>query len=101
MSSAASNRTTISGGVDPHSIGVRINGSSLSAPNALYVNDGKFGGADSIVGGAIAIETLMEIVRAKEILVSSQGVREGIALRLLKNGSSTEYAMFVSALDLV
>ena len=40
--------------------------------------------ADSIVGGAIAIETLMEIVRAKEILVSSQGVREGIALRLLK-----------------
>jgi exopolyphosphatase/guanosine-5'-triphosphate,3'-diphosphate pyrophosphatase len=40
--------------------------------------------ADSIVGGAIAIETLMEIARAKEILVSSQGVREGIALRLLK-----------------
>jgi exopolyphosphatase / guanosine-5'-triphosphate,3'-diphosphate pyrophosphatase len=40
--------------------------------------------ADSIVGGAVAIETLMEFVRAREILVSSQGVREGIALRLLK-----------------
>jgi exopolyphosphatase/guanosine-5'-triphosphate,3'-diphosphate pyrophosphatase len=40
--------------------------------------------ADSIVGGAIAIEALMEVVRGKEILVSSQGVREGIALRLLK-----------------
>jgi exopolyphosphatase/guanosine-5'-triphosphate,3'-diphosphate pyrophosphatase len=40
--------------------------------------------ADSIVGGAIAIETLMEYVRAREILVSGQGVREGIALDLLK-----------------
>jgi exopolyphosphatase/guanosine-5'-triphosphate,3'-diphosphate pyrophosphatase len=40
--------------------------------------------ADSIVGGALAIQTLAEFVRAKEILVSSQGVREGIALGLLK-----------------
>ena len=40
--------------------------------------------ADSIVGGAIAIETFMEFVGASEILVSGQGVREGIALRLLK-----------------
>lgn len=39
--------------------------------------------ADSIVGGAVAIETLMEYVRAREILVSGQGVREGIALDLL------------------
>jgi exopolyphosphatase/guanosine-5'-triphosphate,3'-diphosphate pyrophosphatase len=40
--------------------------------------------ADSIVGGAIAIQTLAEFVRAKQILVSGQGVREGIALKLLK-----------------
>jgi exopolyphosphatase/guanosine-5'-triphosphate,3'-diphosphate pyrophosphatase len=40
--------------------------------------------ADSIVGGAVAIRTLAEFVRAKHILVSAQGVREGIALGLLK-----------------
>jgi exopolyphosphatase/guanosine-5'-triphosphate,3'-diphosphate pyrophosphatase len=40
--------------------------------------------ADSIVGGGIAIETFMEFVRADEILVSGQGVREGIALSLLR-----------------
>ena len=40
--------------------------------------------ADSIIGGAVAIQTLAEFVRARHILVSSQGVREGIALRLLK-----------------
>ena len=40
--------------------------------------------ADSIVGGAIAILTLAEFVRAKELLVSGQGVREGIALKLLR-----------------
>jgi exopolyphosphatase/guanosine-5'-triphosphate,3'-diphosphate pyrophosphatase len=39
--------------------------------------------ADSIVGGAVAIHTLAEFVRAKDILVSGQGVREGLALRLL------------------
>jgi exopolyphosphatase / guanosine-5'-triphosphate,3'-diphosphate pyrophosphatase len=40
--------------------------------------------ADSIVGGAVAIQTLAEFVRAKRILVSGHGVREGIALGLLK-----------------
>jgi exopolyphosphatase/guanosine-5'-triphosphate,3'-diphosphate pyrophosphatase len=40
--------------------------------------------ADSIVGGAVAIHTLAESVRAKHILVSGQGVREGIVLGLLK-----------------
>jgi exopolyphosphatase / guanosine-5'-triphosphate,3'-diphosphate pyrophosphatase len=40
--------------------------------------------ADSIVGGAVAIHALAEFVRAKHILVSGQGVREGIALGLLK-----------------
>ena len=40
--------------------------------------------ADSIVGGAVAIQTLAEFVRAKHILVSGQGVREGIVLGLLE-----------------
>jgi len=40
--------------------------------------------ADSIVGGAVAIQTLAEFVRAQRILVSGQGVREGVALQLLK-----------------
>ena len=40
--------------------------------------------ADSIVGGALAIQTLAEFVGARRILVSGQGVREGIALACLK-----------------
>ncbi len=40
--------------------------------------------ADSIVGGAVAIQALAEFVHAKHILVSGQGVREGIALKLLR-----------------
>jgi exopolyphosphatase / guanosine-5'-triphosphate,3'-diphosphate pyrophosphatase len=40
--------------------------------------------ADSIVGGAVAIQALAEFVGARQILVSGQGVREGIALGLLK-----------------
>lgn len=42
------------------------------------------GRADSIVGGAVAIHTLAEFVGAKRILVSGQGVREGVALGLLR-----------------
>ncbi|MET0553585.1 MAG: Ppx/GppA phosphatase family protein [Vicinamibacteria bacterium] len=38
---------------------------------------------DSIVGGALGIETLLEAVEAEAILVSGQGVREGIAYSLL------------------
>jgi exopolyphosphatase/guanosine-5'-triphosphate,3'-diphosphate pyrophosphatase len=40
--------------------------------------------ADSIVGGALTIEALVEVVGAREILVSGQGVREGIAQQLLQ-----------------
>jgi exopolyphosphatase/guanosine-5'-triphosphate,3'-diphosphate pyrophosphatase len=40
--------------------------------------------ADSIVGGAVVIQTLAEYVRAARILVSGQGVREGVALDELK-----------------
>lgn len=39
--------------------------------------------ADSIVGGALGIATLMEEVGAAQLVVSGQGVREGLALSLL------------------
>jgi exopolyphosphatase/guanosine-5'-triphosphate,3'-diphosphate pyrophosphatase len=38
---------------------------------------------DSIVGGSLAIETLMEVLEAGEVWVSGQGVREGLALHLV------------------
>jgi exopolyphosphatase/guanosine-5'-triphosphate,3'-diphosphate pyrophosphatase len=38
---------------------------------------------DSIVGGALGIETLVEAVEAAAILVSGQGVREGIAYSMV------------------
>jgi exopolyphosphatase/guanosine-5'-triphosphate,3'-diphosphate pyrophosphatase len=34
---------------------------------------------DSVVGGVLAVETLMDLVRAQEVQVSGQGVREGVA----------------------
>jgi exopolyphosphatase/guanosine-5'-triphosphate,3'-diphosphate pyrophosphatase len=37
---------------------------------------------DSVVGGALVIETLVELLGASEIVVSGQGVREGLALSL-------------------
>ena len=40
--------------------------------------------ADSIVGGAAAILSLATFVRARHILVSGHGVREGVALELLR-----------------
>jgi exopolyphosphatase/guanosine-5'-triphosphate,3'-diphosphate pyrophosphatase len=39
--------------------------------------------ADSIVGGAVAIQALAESVRATHIVVCGQGMREGLALGLL------------------
>lgn len=42
--------------------------------------------ADSIVGGGIAIQTLLEFVGATHVLVSGQGVREGVALHLMNLG---------------
>jgi exopolyphosphatase/guanosine-5'-triphosphate,3'-diphosphate pyrophosphatase len=39
--------------------------------------------ADSIVGGGIAILTLMETLGAEEVLVSGQGVREGLVEELV------------------
>jgi exopolyphosphatase/guanosine-5'-triphosphate,3'-diphosphate pyrophosphatase len=40
--------------------------------------------ADSIVGGAMVIQTLAEFVGANRVLVSGQGVREGVALGALR-----------------
>ncbi len=37
---------------------------------------------DSVVGGALVVETLMDVLGAGEILVSGQGVREGLAMSL-------------------
>jgi exopolyphosphatase / guanosine-5'-triphosphate,3'-diphosphate pyrophosphatase len=37
---------------------------------------------DSIVGGSLAIHTLMEVLKAREVWVSGQGVRDGLALHL-------------------
>ena len=39
--------------------------------------------ADSIVGGAVAIQTLADFMRATHVVVSGQGIREGLALKLL------------------
>jgi exopolyphosphatase/guanosine-5'-triphosphate,3'-diphosphate pyrophosphatase len=58
--------------------------------------------ADSIVGGAMAIEAVMEFVRARQVIVSGQGVREGIALDLLGVGvGSTEEVKEASLASLV
>ena len=49
--------------------------------------------ADSIVGGGVAIHTLLEYVGAADITVSGQGVREGVALRLMKLGIAAPAAV--------
>jgi exopolyphosphatase / guanosine-5'-triphosphate,3'-diphosphate pyrophosphatase len=58
--------------------------------------------SDSIVGGAVAIQTLAEFVKARHILVSGQGVREGLALGLLRiPAGSTETVRDASVSSLV
>jgi exopolyphosphatase/guanosine-5'-triphosphate,3'-diphosphate pyrophosphatase len=42
--------------------------------------------ADSIVGGFLAVQTAMEFVGARQLQVSGQGLREGIALATLGKG---------------
>ncbi len=42
--------------------------------------------ADSIVGGSLGVRTLMQVLKAPEIQVSGQGVREGLAVSLLTDG---------------
>jgi exopolyphosphatase / guanosine-5'-triphosphate,3'-diphosphate pyrophosphatase len=55
--------------------------------------------ADSIVGGALTIETLAAFVRARNILVSGRGLREGIALRRLKIAGGSPEAVREAALS--
>jgi exopolyphosphatase/guanosine-5'-triphosphate,3'-diphosphate pyrophosphatase len=50
---------------------------------------------DSIVGGSLAIRTLMEVLEAEEVWVSGQGVREGLALSLCGNGDELPSAAAV------
>src|SRR5207245_6905215 len=42
--------------------------------------------ADSILGGALVVEALAETVEANGILVSGQGLREGVAIAALGDG---------------
>jgi exopolyphosphatase/guanosine-5'-triphosphate,3'-diphosphate pyrophosphatase len=53
--------------------------------------------ADSIVGGALAIEALAEAVGAREILISGQGVREGLAASMFGSGVETAREVRASA----
>jgi exopolyphosphatase / guanosine-5'-triphosphate,3'-diphosphate pyrophosphatase len=46
--------------------------------------------ADSIVGGAVAISTLVEAVGAEAVLVSGEGVREGVAWSLISGVMPSE-----------
>ena len=56
---------------------------------------------DSIAGGALAIETLVEVLDAPEIHISGQGVREGMAYSLMsRNLPSTEASRESSVLAL-
>lgn len=49
--------------------------------------------ADSIVGGALALQTVMEILDGRELIVSGRGLREGIALDALTDGPAPAAAV--------
>ncbi len=49
--------------------------------------------ADSIVGGGLAILTLMETLGATAVQVSGQGVREGLAMALVSNAVPATHAV--------
>jgi exopolyphosphatase / guanosine-5'-triphosphate,3'-diphosphate pyrophosphatase len=53
--------------------------------------------ADSIVGGALVVQTLVDVVAADAVLVSGQALREGIALTALGLGPSRPPAVRRSA----
>lgn len=54
--------------------------------------------ADSIVGGSLVVVELLEAVGAEEILVSGQGVREGLAYSLLGDGVPAPHRVREAAL---
>ena len=49
--------------------------------------------ADSIVGGALTLQTIMETLAAAELTVSGRGLREGIALAALTDGPAPASAV--------
>lgn len=55
--------------------------------------------ADSVVGGAVAIERLAAVLKAPGIVVSGQGLREGIAIELLGIPMGTPASVREAALD--
>jgi exopolyphosphatase / guanosine-5'-triphosphate,3'-diphosphate pyrophosphatase len=54
---------------------------------------------DSVVGGGIVIETLMDVLGASELLVSGQGVREGLALGLVTQHLDAPKAVRAGSLE--
>jgi len=57
--------------------------------------------ADSIVGGALAVQSVMDVVGADSVLVSGQALREGIALTALGLSTSRPSSVRRSALAAV
>jgi exopolyphosphatase/guanosine-5'-triphosphate,3'-diphosphate pyrophosphatase len=53
---------------------------------------------DSIAGGGLAIDTLMEVLGAPQLVVSGQGVREGLATSLVTDHLSSPAAVRESSL---
>jgi len=53
---------------------------------------------DSIAGGSLAIDTLMEVLEASQVVVSGQGVREGLATSLATDHLSSPAAVRESSL---
>ena len=49
--------------------------------------------ADSIVGGATAVRAILDLARAQDLLVSGQGLREGVALTALGLSTSSPPAV--------
>jgi exopolyphosphatase/guanosine-5'-triphosphate,3'-diphosphate pyrophosphatase len=54
---------------------------------------------DSVVGGGLVIETLMDVLGAGEVLVSGQGVREGLAVSLSTDTLGAPDAVRQQSLD--
>ena len=54
---------------------------------------------DSVVGGALVVETLMDVLGAGEVLVSGQGVREGLATSLATDTLGAPEAVRQQSLD--
>jgi len=54
---------------------------------------------DSVVGGGLVVEALMDALGAEEVLVSGQGVREGLAISLATEALSSPLAVRRGSLE--